>query len=328
MAVIPQFADVSNYQGKIDFAAYSKWSESFDGISRMAIKVTEGAVFIDPNFAANRAGALTAGIDEIYYYHFARPDLGNSAVREASFMNSVVGAIRENDGIALDYEVDSPLATAGWALAWLQAQEAGYGLNTVEIYASPAYIALHLQDPRLSRYKLWYAKWEFTPDERPPAPAPWTSYKYLQYTDIASNIPGITGTVDADIFLGGNTMTVPDGWTDNGITLTAPNGVPVVLGFRTFILNNNWDPNDYPLKPQYHANPLENSNPSIGEGDALDCRMSRLGYTPAKGVYKTWIGPELEWYQAQIVALQADPTAQENTMLKATMSQIHTLSGQ
>src|SRR5579884_1492601 len=117
--MIPQFVDISAYQGTIDFSAYRKWAASFDGIARVAMKSSEGTGFIDPSFAVNRAKALEAGIDEIYYYHFARPDLGNNPVDEANFMQSVVGAIRPQDMIILDYEVQSPLATARWALAWL-----------------------------------------------------------------------------------------------------------------------------------------------------------------------------------------------------------------
>lgn len=105
-------------------------------------------------------------------------------------------------------------------------------------------------------------------------------------------------------FLQGGAMAtkIPAGWSDNGKdTLTAPNGVKVVLGFREFILDskNNWNPDDYPLRPQYHANPLEHSNPGEGEGDALDCYLTRLGYTREKGVFKTWLGQELVWLMGQ-----------------------------
>jgi N-acetyl-anhydromuramyl-L-alanine amidase AmpD len=106
-------------------------------------------------------------------------------------------------------------------------------------------------------------------------------------------------------YLGGatvaNSTTTPTGWNDDGTTLTAPNGVKVILGFRDFILDpkNKWNPDDYPMRPQYHASPLEHSNPSEGEGDALDCYLTRLGYTPEKGVFKTWVGQELVWFMGQ-----------------------------
>src|SRR5690242_13601703 len=142
--MIPQFVDISAYQGEIDFVAYRKWAASFDRIARIAMKATEGIGFTDPRFQANRTKALVAGIDCIYYYHYGRPDLGNNPVDEANFVMSTVGAIRNSDMIILDYEVQSPLATAAWALAWLVEFGPKYG-KLPGIYASTAYIQQRLQ---------------------------------------------------------------------------------------------------------------------------------------------------------------------------------------
>jgi|SRR5271157_2528783 len=99
-------------------------------------------------------------------------------------------------------------------------------------------------------------------------------------------------------FLGGSM--VPQGWSDDGKTLTAPNGVKVVLGFRDFVLGNNWGSDDWPLRPEYAVNPVEQSNPSEGEGEAQEFRMSRLIYIKATNkVVKSWIGQELIWYMGQ-----------------------------
>lgn len=55
------------------------------------------------------------------------------------------------------------------------------------------------------------------------------------------------------IVFGRNTVNIPTGWKDDGTTLTAPNGVPVVHGFRDMILNHNpeWDSNLIPLSAEY-----------------------------------------------------------------------------
>lgn len=90
---------------------------------------------------------------------------------------------------------------------------------------------------------------------------------------------------------------VPKGWSDDGTTLRSPDGVPVVLGFRQFVLSNDWDPDDWSLRPEYGADPVEKSNPSLGSGTAQEFRMTRLCWTPERGVYKSWIGQELKWYQ-------------------------------
>jgi GH25 family lysozyme M1 (1,4-beta-N-acetylmuramidase) len=202
MAGTPQFVDISAFQGAIDFSAYCAWAKQWDGIARIAMKSSEGVGFTDPRFTTNRANALAAGIDCIYYYHFARPDLGNAAISEANWQRQVVGDIRSQDLVILDYEVETNQATSEWAYTWLQQQESNYNGKLPGIYASSYYIQQRLQDGRLARYPLWLANWQYTPDERPAIPAPWSSYEFVQYTDRATNIPGIAGNVDANIFLG------------------------------------------------------------------------------------------------------------------------------
>lgn len=202
MTGTPQFIDISAFQGAIDFRAYCAWAKQWDGIARVAMKSTEGVGFTDPSLVDHRAGALAAGMDVIIFYHFARPDLGNSATDEANYQRSVVGDIRPNDQIILDLEVQA-LATEAWAHVWLFQQEQNYGGKLPGIYASSSYVESNLQYSPLNRYPLWLANWQYTPDERPPVPAPWSSYEFVQYTDRATNIPGIAGSVDANIFLGG-----------------------------------------------------------------------------------------------------------------------------
>src|SRR5262249_26572587 len=46
---------------------------------------------------------------------------------------------------------------------------------------------------------------------------------------------------------GGARMGVPAGWSDDGMTLKAPNGHMVVKGFRDYILTHSWDRADVPL---------------------------------------------------------------------------------
>jgi GH25 family lysozyme M1 (1,4-beta-N-acetylmuramidase) len=199
--MIPQFCDLSQFQPQyIDWQAYKAWSASRDGISRVALRSSYGTGYKDQHFDAYRTGALDAGIDVILYYHYSYPNL-NKAQQEANWQHSVVGAIRAQDLLILDIEENVPQATGAWAYAWLAQQESNYGGKLPGIYASSSYIQQRLQDARLARYPLWLANWTFTPDARPSCPAPWTSYQFLQYTDKANGIPGIAGTVDANIFL-------------------------------------------------------------------------------------------------------------------------------
>jgi GH25 family lysozyme M1 (1,4-beta-N-acetylmuramidase) len=198
----PQFADLSQFQpANIDWQAYKQWSAQGDGISRVALRSSYGVGYKDVHFAQYRQGALNAGIDQIIFYHYAYPSL-NPALLEANSQFNIVGSVRPQDILILDFEENVDAANSAWAFTWLTQQELNYGGKLPGIYASSAYIQQRLQDARLARYPLWLANWQFTPDERPPVPKPWASYEFVQYTDRATNVPGIQGTVDADIFLG------------------------------------------------------------------------------------------------------------------------------
>lgn len=120
---------------------------------------------------------------------------------------------------------------------------------------------------------------------------------------------------------GGKTM-VPLNWTDDGTTLTAPNGVQVVLGFRDYVLANNWNANNWPLDHEFAANPVEQSNPGLGAGTAQDFRWTRLEYTAETGVFVAWVGQELVWYQGQYTSLQSQVAAlqAQNASLQALLS--------
>lgn len=86
---------------------------------------------------------------------------------------------------------------------------------------------------------------------------------------------------------------IPDGWHDNGETLTAPNGVTVVKGFRNYILTRNWDATNWPLAPEGPRAQLEEGNPALGAGTQQVFRWLMLEWTPEKGVFLAWIGQEL-----------------------------------
>jgi GH25 family lysozyme M1 (1,4-beta-N-acetylmuramidase) len=206
---VPQFVDLSAFQPTtIDWAAYRTWAAQWDGVARVAMRSSYGVGYIDQHFAGYRASALTAGIDVILFYHYSYPQFNSRASDEANWQRQVVGSIREQDMMILDYEENVGQATSDWAYVWLQTQEANYG-KPPGIYASSSYIQQRLQhDGRLTRYPLWLANWQFSPDARPACPPPWSKYEFVQYTDKATGIPGIPGAVDANIFLGGSTPIV------------------------------------------------------------------------------------------------------------------------
>ncbi|HLZ64373.1 MAG TPA: peptidoglycan recognition family protein [Ktedonosporobacter sp.] len=100
---------------------------------------------------------------------------------------------------------------------------------------------------------------------------------------------------------------VPQGWTDDGKTLTAPNGIPVVMGFRQYILDpkNQWSAGNWPIEAEHGQSPLEISNPDYGSGSQQLFRWTMLGYTQQHGVFAEWIGEELLAYRAEVAKLKA-----------------------
>lgn len=91
------------------------------------------------------------------------------------------------------------------------------------------------------------------------------------------------------------TTGVPDGWKDDGEKLTAPNGVPVVLGFRAHVLAGKWNPANVPLEAEYHADPVLLHNPGVGSGQRQLFRDCMLWWTHEKGVVQEpYIGLELD----------------------------------
>ena len=117
-------------------------------------------------------------------------------------------------------------------------------------------------------------------------------------------------------FVGG-TM-VPANWHDDGTTLTAPNGVKVVKGFRDWVLSHNWDPANWPLAAEFGTSLLESSNPSLGGGTQQLFRWILLGWTTARGVFEEWLGVELAFCRQQVQQKAAQIAQLQAELAKAT----------
>lgn len=114
----------------------------------------------------------------------------------------------------------------------------------------------------------------------------------------------------------GGTHVIPNGWTDDETTLTAPNKVGVVKGFRQYIIGQAWDAEDWPLLPEYTSASIEPGNPAIGPGSRQDFRKGSLGYTEKMGVYRIWIGQDYEAQQQSIAQLRAQVATLEAELSK------------
>lgn len=98
--------------------------------------------------------------------------------------------------------------------------------------------------------------------------------------------------------------TIPTGWHDDGVTLTAPNGHKVIMGFRQYVLTHAWDTANQPLEEEDGRNPLEEADPALGAGTQQIFNWTTLEWTPARGVFVAWTGPELLKLRADKATLQ------------------------
>lgn len=121
---------------------------------------------------------------------------------------------------------------------------------------------------------------------------------------------------------------IPTGWIDKNGVLIAPNGFQVVQGFRDYILNNQWEAWNWPVENEHGQTPLEISNTKLGGGTQQLFRAYPLGWTPSRGVFTEWTGPEILALRAKIADLEAQiaklttpptpPTAPAQQMPKAS----------
>lgn len=115
----------------------------------------------------------------------------------------------------------------------------------------------------------------------------------------ATGCPGTYPMADLIAYVesGGSGVGVPIGWHDDGTNLTAPNGIIVHTGFRTWILTHPWDAGDTPVAPEYGANPVELAyHQPVGpqSGTRQLFLYSELCWTATRGVYRASVGREFQ----------------------------------
>jgi hypothetical protein len=81
---------------------------------------------------------------------------------------------------------------------------------------------------------------------------------------------------------------IPDGWTDDGTVLTAPNGMKIDTGMRTYILETYprshgvWPRENVPLAPEHTLAQISSADPSLGGGTRIDFLYWSLGWSRSK----------------------------------------------
>jgi hypothetical protein len=73
---------------------------------------------------------------------------------------------------------------------------------------------------------------------------------------------------------------VPDGWTDDGTVLTAPNGIKIDTGMRECILKQRyWPRENVPLAPEHTLSQISPVDPALGGGTRIDFLYCSVGWS-------------------------------------------------
>ena len=183
--------DVSKWQGNIDFSKV-KSSTNF-----VIMKATEGYGYTDPKFKDNQKGFRNTGI-AMGYYHFARPDLGNTPEKEADWFVKIIGALKSGEILALDYEVNYS-DPVNWCKKFLDRVKAKTGVKPLLYINLATNNKYDWSSVVKGDYGLWLAYWDGSLTARPKTD--WNFIAIKQY-GADTKVSGISGNVDGDVFFG------------------------------------------------------------------------------------------------------------------------------
>lgn len=182
----------------------SHWQSNFDdfsGVDFAIIKATEGVGYTDPAFYNLYEKAKSSG-KLLGVYHFARPDLNNSAVAEADWFVKVVKPYVREAILVLDWE-SGYLGNVAWAKAFLDRVKEQTGIKAV-LYCSRSPInSFDWSSVANADYGLWVADYGTNTGQEGTKPVVkwWQFYILWQYTS-RGRVSGYNGNVDLNNFYG------------------------------------------------------------------------------------------------------------------------------
>ena len=184
--------DISRYQTGINISNLD--------IDFVIVKATEGVGYSDPNYIEYLESAVSSN-KKIGLYHYARPDLGNTAEDEATWFISKAKNYIKKAILVLDWEVNTSNTT--WAYNFLKSVYEKTGVRPI-IYmsASPAnsYDWTRVVN---GNFGLWIASYGANTGApgTPPTNKYWPFYILWQYTS-KGYINGYSKNLDLDYFYG------------------------------------------------------------------------------------------------------------------------------
>lgn len=206
--------DVSNWQGDINFDVYK------NNANFIIFKTSEGTGFTDPKFSRNQQESRRVGLAR-GFYHFARPDAGNSPGAEADYFLKVCGPLQNGEVLVLDYE---PPAWGGDAVNWCK-QWLDHVFQITKcrplIYLNQSQTSLPWKPVIDAGYGLWLASYTYDPNNNSGNTGAWPFMAMQQWTN-QQTVPGISGQVDGDVFFGDIATFQKYGFQDVVVPIPAP----------------------------------------------------------------------------------------------------------
>ena len=192
--------DISKWQAGIDL---SKIDTDF-----VICKATEGVGYTDKYCDKLYQQAKKLG-KKLGVYHFARPDLGNSAIDEADYFLKETTGYHKEAILVLDWE-SGDLTNVSWAKSWLDRVKEKTGVKPVIYMSASVMSSADWSSVVNADYGLWVANYganDGTPQESVFDRYPlkyWTFYALWQYTS-KGRLAGYNGNLDLNYFSGDKT---------------------------------------------------------------------------------------------------------------------------
>lgn len=188
--------DISKYQNGIDI---SKLDVDF-----VICKATEGVGYTDNCCDKFYQQAKKAG-KKLGVYHYARPDLGNTAIVEADYFLKETTGYHKEAILVLDWEAGD-LGNISWAKAWLDRVYEKTGVKPMIYMSESPANSYDWSSVANADYGIWVAKYGSNNGQQgtKPTAKDWPFIAMWQYTS-KGRLNGYNGNLDLDIFYGDKT---------------------------------------------------------------------------------------------------------------------------
>lgn len=187
--------DISNWQGDPNYDVLKNNTQF------LFVKATEGNGYTDPKFKRNQSEGRRVGL-LMGYYHFARPDLGNSPEVEADWFLKTIGDLKDFELLALDYEcANQKQADVDWCKKWLDRVQEKTGIKAFMYLNQSQIRSFDWQKVIDGGYALWVAAYTYDPYKNNFVTDEFKTAAMQQWSN-SQQVPGLSGNIDGNVFFG------------------------------------------------------------------------------------------------------------------------------